>query len=222
MKKLVLLSVVLCVFWLRGRAQAPKQAEPKFAQAQVMSSERSDDSYVIYSYLLEQGPIEGRSAPRKQWLLEATTYALPMNFACDEGKKLLGAGPHSAVRPPEDRKAEWDAVMADYDAHCHDVIALDGGKFRDVLPVHLLDEAAKKRYQAQQFRRHAENEVVEFPDAAGLHEFSEVYFNPQHTLALVHQGMWCGGLCGNWEWVALEKKNGKWSTLSWTNMVTFS
>jgi hypothetical protein len=34
------------------------------------------------------------------------------------------------------------------------------------------------------------------PMPAGLHRFTEVFFNANHTLALVEEGMWCGSLCG--------------------------
>ena len=97
--------------------------------------------------------------------------------------------PHFAVKPPQDRQAEWNQVLADYDEHCHDVIQLDRDSFKTELPVH---------------------------------HFSEVFFNPNHTLALVDQGMWCGGLCGNATWVALERKGSQWVQLPWVRVFTIS
>jgi hypothetical protein len=61
-----------------------------------------------------------------------------------------------------------------------------------------------------------------FSDGAGLHRFTEVFFNQNRTLALVEEGMWCGGLCGNWTWVALERKEGRWQMLPWVRTATFS
>ncbi len=38
---------------------------------------------------------------------------------------------------------------------------------------------------------------AEFADGAGPHQFTEVFFNANHTLAVVDEGVWCGNLCGN-------------------------
>jgi hypothetical protein len=48
-----------------------------------------------------------------------------------------------------------------------------------------------------------------------LREFSEVYFNGGHSLALVYQGMHCGVLCGGWKWVVLGREKGRWQVLPW-------
>jgi hypothetical protein len=58
----------------------------------------------------------------------------------------------------------------------------------------------------------------EFKGAAGMHSFTAVYFNRAHTLAMTEIGMFCGGLCGNWRWVVLERKDGQWQTLPWVTM----
>jgi hypothetical protein len=55
-----------------------------------------------------------------------------------------------------------------------------------------------------------------------MHSFTAVYFNRAHTLAMTEIGMYCGGLCGNWRWVVLERANGEWHILPWVHMVTFS
>ncbi len=66
------------------------------------------------------------------------------------------------------------------------------------------------------------NPSAEFADGAGLHRFTEVFFNANHTLALVEQGMWCGNLCGNWEWVVLERKGRQWQVLPWVHAFAMS
>ena len=109
--------------------------------------------------------------------------------------------PHVAVEAPGDRLSEWNDVLADYDQHCHDVIRLDRGSFKTVLPIRLLNAEDQQRFTKEPGRPPAE-----FADGAGLHRFTEVFFNANHTLALVEQGMWCGSLCGNWMWVVLERR----------------
>lgn len=192
---------------------------PAYAQPMPMPSDRDQDSYAIYSQLLKSGPIEWRDVRRTQWLIEDATSAVPLGVPCDPKPRFSAVtmNPHEAVQPPKDRQAEWKEVLADYDQHCHDVIQLDGRSFRTDLPVRLLN-ADDKRLLVKDPQR----PPAEFADGAGLHRFSEVFFNPNHTLALVEQGMWCGGLCGNWEWVVLERKQGRWQMLPWVRMVTFS
>ncbi len=123
-----------------------------------------------------------------------------------------GIEPHTAVQAPPDRQSEWNEVLADYDQHCHDVIQLDLHSFKTDLPIRLLNAGEK-----QEYRKNPRTPSAEFADGAGLHRFTEVFFNRNHTLALLEQGMWCGGLCGNWAWVVLEKRDGQWKTLPWVH-----
>jgi hypothetical protein len=60
------------------------------------------------------------------------------------------------------------------------------------------------------------------PMPAGLHRFTEVFFNANHTLALVEEGMWCGSLFGNWTWVVLERRDGRWQMMPWVNATAVS
>jgi hypothetical protein len=190
--------------------------KPQFAQPISMPEDRADDSYQIYSLLLKEGPIEWRNEPRKQWLMEETTHAIQQGDPCNTASQI-GMNPHIAVEAPPDRQEEWKAVLADYDQHCHDVIQLDQASFRMALPVRLLNIEAQRNYVKER-----NDPSSEFGDAAGLHSFTEVFFNPNHTLALVQQGMWCGSLCGNWTWVALEHKEGHWKILPWVHTFTVS
>lgn len=185
----------------------------------TMPRDRAEDSYAIYSQLLKSGPIEWRDASRKQWLIEDTTYAIPLDDACHpaSGPRPMAMNPHDVVKAPEDRQTEWNEVLADYDQHCHDVIQLDRENFRTDLPVRLLNSDDKQR-----FTKNPIGPPAEFADGAGLHGFSEVFFNATHTLALVEEGMWCGGLCGNWTWVVMERRVGGWVMLPWVHGMMFS
>lgn len=203
-------------------AQTP--VSPNYADPVPMPQDREDDSYVIYAQLLKSGPIEWRTVSRKQWLLEATTNAMALDVSCGPvaehpgmNRRFGGMEPHTAIQAPAERQTEWNEVLADYDRHCHDVIQLDVADLKTEIPVRLLNEDEKRLY-----RQNSEKPMDEFAEGAGLHRFTEVYFNAHHTLALVEQGMWCGMLCGNWTWVALEKKNGQWKMLPWSHMTMMS
>lgn len=183
----------------------------RYAEATPMPMDRAKDSYAIYSQLLRSGPIEWRNVSRKQWLIEDTTNAVPLNIVCGD-RLALGFEPHTAVEAPVDRRSDWNEVLHDYDLHCHDVIRLNRQSFRTELPVRLLNAEDKRN-----FMRDPLQPPAEFADGAGLHRFTEVYFNASHTLALVQQGMWCGRLCGNWTWVVLERKENQWKMLPWVH-----
>jgi hypothetical protein len=182
---------------------------PPLAQPTPMPADRAQDSYEIYSQLLKSGPIEWRDAERKQWLIEDTTNAVRLDADC--GAENTGMSPRGGVKAPEDRQSEWKGVLADYDQHCHDLIQLDRDSFRTELPVRLLNAEDKRRFESDPHRPPAE-----FADGAGLHQFTQVFFNANHTLAAVKEGMWCGSLCGNWTWVVLERRQDRWVVLPWT------
>jgi hypothetical protein len=189
-------------------AQLPGQPSqtPRYAQPMPMPGDRVRDSYAIYSQLLKTGPIEWRDVDRKQWLILDTTNAVRIDVACDA--ENTGMSPRGAVKAPENRQTEWNEVLADYDQHCHDVIELDRDSFRTELPVRLLNAEDQQRFDPQR-------PPAEFADGAGLHQFTQVFFNANHTLAAVKEGMWCGSLCGNWMWVVLERRQGRWVMLPW-------
>jgi len=135
-----------------------------------------------------------------------------------------------AVKAPAAREAEWNEVLDDYAAHCHDRFRLSGANFRSDLPIRLLDDDMQKRYwQGVSGFMPPKNNIMQAPPtpddfkgAAGLHSFSAVYFNRNHTLAATYFGMGCGSLCGNWTWVVLEKTSTGWRRLPWVHTFTMS
>ena len=197
-----LLTCLILSAQLRGQPSGT----PRYAQPMPMPGDRAQDSYAIYSQLLKSGPIEWREADRKQWLIEDSTNAVRLDVDC--GVENTGLSPRGAVKAPENRQTEWNEVLADYDQHCHDVIELDRDGFRTKLPVRLLNTEDKRRFDPHR-------PPAEFADGAGLHQFTQVFFNANHTLAAVKEGMWCGTLCGNWMWVVLERRQDRWVMLPW-------
>ena len=215
-----LIAAGLC--WL-----AAAQTDVKYAPATQIPIDRLADSYSIYQLVLPGNAIEWSNALRTQWLLQDVTTAKPLSVGCDtSGMTDLP----KAVTAPADRKAEWDEVLQDFAEHCHDRYQLDAANLQLALPVHLMDEAAQARYwkgvagfmPSKQSIMQAPPTPDEFKGAAGLHSFSEVYFNRRHTLAAVYFGMGCGSLCGNWTWVVLEKTVGGWKRLPWVHVTTMS
>ena len=217
------------VVLLASASPQEKVSQPQLAPVQPMPADRAYEAYAIYSQLLPGNQIEWGNEPRSFWLMEEATTAQPLNVSCIAADGML-MNPHRSVKPPVDRQADFSEVLADYDAHCHDRYLLDASQFRLALPVHLLDDAGQRRYeQGVMHYMPPSNDIMrapatpdEFKGAAGMHRFTAVFFNPAHTLALTEIGMYCGSLCGNWRWVALEKKNGTWSILPWMSTYTIS
>ncbi len=216
---LLTVSSVFAVGLPAGLAQQQTTTVPML-KAVPMPQERVADSYQIYSQLLPGNQIEWGDAPRSQWLLEGTTKAEPPDSSCASGGMM---NPHWAIEAPRTRQAEFAEVLADFDKHCHETYQLDASKFRVELPVRLLDEEARERYVrgVSGYPPPGSNIMQapptpdEFKGAAGMHSFTAVYFNHAHTLAMTEIGMYCGGLCGNWRWVVLERRNGQWQILPW-------
>jgi hypothetical protein len=212
-------TLLLTCIGLAAQLAGQPGGTARFAPPMPMPGDRARDSYAIYSQLLKSGPVEWRNATRKQWLIEDTTNALPLDVACHPASRIMSMemNPHDVVDAPVDRQTEWNEVLTDYDQHCHDVIQLDSEGFRTELPVRLLN--AKER---QSFMKDPARRPAEFADSAGLHRFTRVFFNTNHMLALVEEGMWCGSLCGNWTWVVLERREGRWVMLPWVHAFSVS
>jgi hypothetical protein len=217
---------VLAIVLATGGAQQMKSAALQLNPL-PMPQDRVADSYDIYSQLLPGDEIEWGNVPRSFWLMEDTTKAEPPDSPCATGGFM---NPHKAIRPEEPQQTEFDEVLADFDAHCHDQYLLDASQFHVKLPVRLLDEEARKRYVShvmgylppQNNIMQASPTPEEFKGAAGMHSFTAVYFSHAHTLAMTQIGMYCGGTCGNWRWVVLERLNGQWQILPWVRMSAIS
>jgi hypothetical protein len=120
------LTALLIFVGLAAQFAGQDAGTQRYSQPMRMPEDRSEDSYAIYSQLLESGPIEWRDVKRTQWLIEDTTNAIPLDVACYPASAAdsMMMNPHDAVQAPEDRQAEWKEVLADFDQHCHDVIQL--------------------------------------------------------------------------------------------------
>ena len=220
------LSAVGCCLMAAGTLVGLRAPDANnFAPATEMPADRAADSYAIYRQVLPSDAIEWSDVQRTQWLLEYVTTARPLSMACNTSAMT---DLPKAVAPPTERKAEWQEVLEDYSAHCHDRYQLKPDGFRLALPLHLLDEEEQSRYRKGvgfmpvKGIMQAPPTPDEFKGAAGLHSFSAVYFNREHTLAATYFGMQCGSLCGNWTWVVLEKRSNGWERLPWITVRTMS
>jgi hypothetical protein len=188
-----------------------------------MPSNRAVDSYIIYSSLIPLGETANKDWPHDLWLVkDATITVVPPDQPCRPKPKTVNAArfdstmnPHIAVHPPDDRKPDFAEILEDFDAHCHDSVALSPSPtlWQTGAPVHLLTPAEQQAFR--DVRNTRAETPPKYKGAAALYSFSEVYFNARHTVALVYATHWCGGLCGQGMWIALALENGHWKQLHW-------
>lgn len=176
-----------------------------------MSPGRSDDAYAIYSYLVP-GEFPNAGIENKPlWLIANPTVVVT--------EELMS--PRKGIVPPPGQQHAMAAVFADYDQHKYEHAILERN-FNLPLPYRLLNRSEQTQYidlKKASDAQHNPSLLAPFQNAQGMVFFSNVYFNFDHTLAMVYVVRWCGAKCGDLNWVALEKKNGDWKKLDWTAIV---
>ena len=172
-----------------------------------LSPERTDDAYAIYSLLIPQQFPNTVFQHSPLWLIANITLVIDNNL--DD--------PRTAITPPLPMRAAMAPVLQDFVQHQYEHVQLDKN-FNLAQPYRLLNrmqlgsfQRALLTSQAQQVNRMP----APYQDAMGLIYFSDVYFNFEHTLAMVFVADWCGAKCGLIRWVVLKKENGAWNTLPW-------
>jgi hypothetical protein len=182
-----------------------------------MPSDRAADSNAIYSSLMPLGETAGKDWPHDFWLVQdATVSVVPADQPCKVepgSQNTFDMNPHVGVHPTKDREQDYKEILEDFDAHCHDRVALSATAWQTTVPVRLLTPAEQEEFRASRFTK---SEAAEkYKGAPALYGFSEVYFNAHHTVALVYATHWCGGLCAQGFWVALALEDGQWKRLRW-------
>jgi hypothetical protein len=64
--------------------------------------------------------------------------------------------------------------------------------------------------------------LKQYPGSGGVFTMSSVGFNKDKTLAVVHTGSGCPGLCGRWSFHLLQKVDGKWKEVNGARCIAMS
>jgi hypothetical protein len=196
-----------------------------------MPTDRAAESYLIYSSLIPVGETAGKDWPHEFWLVQdATVSVVPPDQPCYQepvGGRVTafnsGMNPHNAVHPPENRSQDFQEILKDFDAHCHERLRLDSQSWKTTAPVHLLTPDEQEEFRMARFAEIKDSTAVtKFKGAPALYGFSQVYFNAHHTVALVYATQWCGGLCAQGIWFAFALEGGQWKQQKWnaTNWIS--
>lgn len=178
-----------------------------FAQSDTNSplhlNERQQDVYAIYS-LLMPGAVLGNlgSSQNQRWAIADTTVnAEDINPAL---------APEAALKPPDDHPRRFHDAVVDYEQRRNERQSVIRAFHLD-RPYTLLTPSDIQAFQDSRTSVAADSDSQQkYSGYPGINYFSDVYFNPQRSAALVYMVAWCTNLCGQGEWVYLEKQNSQW------------
>jgi hypothetical protein len=208
-------SLLLAAFSTLLFAFVP-QNMPEPRAAISVPPDRANASYAIYSKLLPFGETVGDNWPHKLWLVAETTT--PLGRADGACKGWLNA--NRTVTFPPDRRQDFHEIIADFDLHCQDRLLLKHDGWNLPVPVVILNKSEQDEYgRTWGGRRKGEPGAAEiarkYEGASGIYSFSQVFFNLNHTVALVESSNYCGGMCGDGQWQAFALQAGEWKRMPW-------
>lgn len=179
------------------------------------------DSYAVYSALMNS-ETHGK-ADKGLWMLSASTTVYEAAHACapnltandDQSVFDLTTSPQASIHVPPEDKVRFREVLDDFEKNCHERGSLRADLLKTDWPVRMLTAQEEKQYKNDLAPENPEP-LKKWPhNAAGLQSFSRVFFNHDHTLAMVYSSFYCGMLCATWEWKVLERTNSGWVVLPW-------
>jgi len=175
------------------------------APAEPFDMER--ETYRIYSQLMS--PPETSHGDNPRYLISATAQAERWS-------------PAECVQPPASHAARFKEVLLDFADRRKAARTLER-KLSISKPYELLSKTDVEKFQAERMypQPPGKQEGVErFRGVTDLFTFSDVYFSKEGTLALVHMGSWCNGLCARYSWRVFERSvGGGWTELRWTTCI---
>ena len=196
MKSFTALAALTVVFSSFSLAQT----EPTDSSLPV---ERLKDTYAIYSLLLPGDVLANvDSSQNQRWAVaETTVNAVDINPAL---------APEAALQAPATHAKAFHEAVADYNLRKNERTVLIR-HFNVDRPYSLLDTSEVAEFRAARISTTANSALRQkYNGYPGITYFSDIYFNPKRTAALVYMLDWCGNLCSQAEWVYLEKHDGQW------------
>jgi hypothetical protein len=169
-----------------------------------MPEDRADDSYAIYALLMPGQPFAGLPAEQnRRWAIAQITV--------NEQDRNPAIPPQGQLKPPPENPRGFTDAVGDYEANKNARVRLEQNGLHinhafSLLSPSEVDSLRDARSGAQS----TSQAQTQWAGVPGVTYFSEVYFNKDHTSALVYMNDWCAHLCAAGTWVYLEKHRGQW------------
>ena len=166
-------------------------------------TEQQKDVYAIYSLLMPGAVLANLGSSQNQrWAIADTTVN------ADDINPALA--PEAALKPPDDHPRRFHDAVVDYEQRRNERQTVIRAFHLD-RPYTLLTRSDIQAFQDSRTSLAADSASQQkYSGYPGINYFSDVYFNPQRSAALVYMVAWCTNLCGQGEWVYLEKQNSQW------------
>jgi len=178
-------------------------AEPNADDASVHLTDRLEDVYAIYSVLMpgtvftNLGPVQNQ-----RWAIADTTISI------DDMNPALA--PDATLKAPAGAARQFREALVDFNLRKHDHEPIIRG-FKLDRPYTVLTSADAGEFRTARSHPSPGNAIAQkYAGYPGINYFSDVYFDSHRSAALVYMLDWCGTLCGQGEWIYLEKQNGQW------------
>jgi len=178
-----------------------------FAQSNTNSpihlTDRQQDVYAIYSLLMPGAVLANLGTSQNQrWAIADTTV--------NDVDISPALAPEAALRAPADHPRRFHDAVVDYQQRRHERQPVLRAFHLD-RPYILLTPADIQEFRTSRTSISPSSASRQrFSGFPGINFFSDVYFNPERSAALVYMVAWCASLCSQGEWVYLEKQNGRW------------
>jgi hypothetical protein len=169
-----------------------------------MPADRADDSYAIYALLMPGQPFAGLPPEQQQrWAIAGVTV--------NETDRNPAIPPQGQLKPPPENPRGFGEAAGDYEANKYVRVRLTKDELRIEHDFSLLSPGAVQDLRnARSGAAVSADQQEEWAGYPGVTYFSEVYFDKNHTAALVYMNDWCAHLCAAGTWVYLEKHGGHW------------
>lgn len=168
-----------------------------------MPAQRSADSYAIYASLMPGEPFKSLPAEQnREWAIADTTVSIAdMNPAVPPDGQLKA--------PPENVKGFQEALR-DYRVRRYERVLLTRQFHLDRAYALLTPDQVSELRRSKAAVDAGSQLQSKYAVYPGVTLFSQVFFNPEQTAALVYMNNWCANLCAAGQWVYLEKHGSQW------------
>jgi hypothetical protein len=164
---------------------------------------RQQDVYAIYSLLMPGTVFSSLGSDQNQrWAVADTTV--------NDGDINPALAPEAALQAPSDHPKRFHDAVVDYEQRRTQRQTVTRNFHLDRPYTLLSATEIQELRDARTAVSPDSSQTQKYGGYPGITYFSDVYFNPQRSAALVYMLDWCSNFCGASEWIYLEKHDSQW------------